>query len=160
MALSKYIARGDEFVVRSPLWWRDLFLGMIFGIALFWLLIDARQWEVFRKHLPLEIVFVSVPFGLALLSPRRLLTLFVGFGLLLFRVVFVFLFSANLWSALVGIIWAVILIFLWRAVNRRYQTLISEIPDGTTALELLLLVLAIGTSIGMLFLLRRVLALS
>jgi hypothetical protein len=38
--------------------------------------------------------------------------------------------------------------------------LIWETPDGTTALELLILVLAIGTSFGMLFLLRRVLGLS
>jgi hypothetical protein len=160
MALPKYISRGDEFVIRSPLWWRDLLLGIIFGIALVWVLIDTNQWEVFKRHLLSEVAFVSVALGLALLSPRRLLTVFIGFGLLLFRFLFIFFFFQNVWSALVGIVWAAVLIVLGRAVGRRYKTLNWEIPDGTTALELLILVLAISAGIGTLFLVRKVLGLS
>jgi hypothetical protein len=97
VSISKYIYRGDEFAIRSPLWWRDLLLSLTFGIALFWLLADMLHWEEFKKHIPSELIFIFVPFGLALLSPRRLLTVFRGFSILLSKFVFlIFLFHEPL----------------------------------------------------------------
>jgi hypothetical protein len=121
VAVSKYIYRGDEFAIRLPLWWRDLLLGLTFGIVLFFFLSDTLHWEVFKKHISSELIFISIPFGLALLSPRRLLTVFLGFSLLLFRFIFLIFLFENLWSALVTVVWAIALIFLGREVNRRYK---------------------------------------
>ena len=92
--------RGNEFALRSPLWWRDLLLGLTFGIALFWFFADVVHWEDFRKHIVSELIFISVPLGLALLSPRRLLTVFLGFCILLFRLVFIIFLFQSFWSAL------------------------------------------------------------
>lgn len=159
MPISKYIYRGDEFAIRSPLWWRDLLLGLTFGIALFWFLADSLHWQEFKSHLASEVIFISVPFGLALLSPRRLLTVFLGFSILLFRFIFLIFLFQSLWSALVTIVWAIALILLGREVNRRYRMLDFEIPDGTTGLEFLILTVTIGGGFGMLSLLRRALGL-
>jgi len=159
VAVSKYIYRGDEFAIRLPLWWRDLLLGLTFGIALFWLLADTLHWEEFKQHIPSELIFIFVPFGLALLSPRRLLTVFLGNSILLFKFVFLIFLFQSLWSALVTIVWAIALILLGREVNRRYKMLEFEILDGTTGLEFLILMVTIGAAFGMLFLLRRVLGL-
>jgi hypothetical protein len=157
--ISKYIYRGDEFAIRSPLWWRDLLLGLTFGIALFFFLSDTLHWEAFKKHIPSELIFICIPFGLALLSPRRLLTVFLGFSILLFRFVFLIFLFQSLWSALVTVVWAIALILLGREANRRYRMLEFEIPDGTTGLEVLILMVTIGAACGMLFLLRRALGL-
>jgi hypothetical protein len=118
VALPKYIYRGDEFAIRSPLWWRDLLLGLVFGIALFWFLADSLHWQEFKRHLASELIFICIPFGLALLSPRRLLTVFLGFSVLLFRFIFLVFLFQSLWSALVTIVWAIALILLGREVNR------------------------------------------
>ena len=144
---------------RSPLWWRDLLLGLTFGIALFWLLADTLHWEEFKQHIPSELIFIFVPFGLALLSPRRLLTVFLGFSILLFKFVFLIFLFQNLRSALLTVAWAIGVILLGREVNRRDRLLGTEIPKGTTGLEFLVLMLAICAAFGMLFLLRRVLGL-
>jgi hypothetical protein len=160
VALSRYIYRGDEFAIRSPLWWRDLLLGLTFGIALFFFLSDALHWETFKKHIFTELIFIGVPLGLAILSPRRLLTVFIGLSLLLFRFIFLIFLFENRWSALVTIVWAIALILLGREVNRRYRMLEVEIPDGTTGLEFLVLMLGVGAAFGMLFLLRRILGLT
>jgi hypothetical protein len=61
--VSKYIYRGDEFKIRSPEWWRNLLLDSVFGIALFWFLADSLHWKEFKRHLPAELIFLSVPFG-------------------------------------------------------------------------------------------------
>ncbi len=160
MAVSKFIYRGDEFAIRSPSWWRDLLLGLTFGIALLFFLSDTLHWEVFEKHIPSELIFIGVPFGLALLSPRRLLTVFLGFSILLFRSIFLIFLFKSLWSAVVTIVWAIALIFLGREVNRRYGMLEIEVPDGTTGLELLVLILGVSAAFGMLFLLRGILGLA
>ena len=79
-------------------------------IALFWLLADMLHWEEFKKHIPSELIFIFVPFGLALLSPRRLLTVFLGFSILLSKFVFLIFLFQSLWSALVTVVWAIALI--------------------------------------------------
>jgi hypothetical protein len=160
VALSKYIYRGDEFTMRSPLWWRDLLLSFPFGIALLFFFSDALRWASFEKHILAEVVFVGVPFGLAALSPRRLLTIFLGLSFVLFRFAFLIFLFENLWLALAIVVWAIALILLGRAVNRRYRTLIVELPSGTTGLEFLILMLGLGLAFGMLMLLRRVLGLA
>ena len=160
MALSRYIYKGDEFTICSPLWWRDLLLGLAFGIALFFFFSDALRWATFEKHVFAEVIFIGVPFGLAMLSPRRLLTVFLGLSLLLFRLAFLIFLFENLWLALAIVVWATALIFLGRAVNRRYRKLVVEIPDGMTGLELLVLMSGLGAAFGMLILLRRILGIT
>jgi hypothetical protein len=65
---------------------------MLFGFAILWAFADATlHWEMFKTHPLGELVSVGILFGLALLSPRKLLTVFLGLCILLFRFVFLIL---------------------------------------------------------------------
>jgi hypothetical protein len=76
---------GDVFQLRSPSFWRDLALGFFWGIPFFWASTDALQWDAFRQHWWRELIFVAMPLAIAMVSPRRLLVLFIGLSLPLFR---------------------------------------------------------------------------
>jgi hypothetical protein len=149
----------DAFVVRSPGWWRDVLLGLFWGIALVWASFDALKWILFKQHLLSEAIFVAVPFLLALLSPRRLITIFVGLCVPLFRLVFVLFLFTNLWSALGVLLWGGLVFLVGSKVNREESRDIA-VPDGFSGLELLLTMTCLGVGIFLLVLLRRVLALN
>ena len=154
----KQVLVGDAFVVRSPAWWRDVMLGLLWGIALVWDSFDALKWILFKQHVASEAIFVAVPFLLALLSPRRLLTIFVGLCLPLFRLVFMLFLFANLWSALGVPLWGGLVFLVGSKVNREESQDIA-VPEGFTGLELLLTMTCLGAEIFLLVLLRRVLGL-
>src|SRR6516165_7856552 len=62
-----------DFSLRSPEWWRHLTLGLLLGGSLIWALSDTTFHS--------ETVCVAIPLALALLSPRRVLTVFWGWSL-------------------------------------------------------------------------------
>src|SRR5215469_18160795 len=136
---------GDAFELRSPTVWRDLCLGMFWGIALVWASFDALQWQVFVRNFPKEVVFVLVPLTIAMVSPRRLAVLLVGMGLPLFRLLFLaFAFQSVRWAIAVAI-WALGLVLVGKAVNENYEGI--SIPDGTTGIELLLSMSALALAV-------------
>src|ERR1700730_126652 len=142
--------RPSEFALRAPDWWRDLTLGMLFGVALLWAFVDATlHWDTFNRHLVGEIVSVSIPLVLALLSPRRLLAVFIGLGVILFRLIFLIFIFHNAWSMLATALWLVLLISLGYTVNRKYEDL--HLPEGFTLVEFLLLAVGIGGGIYLLY---------
>jgi len=144
----------SEFALRAPDWWRDLTVGILFGVALLWAFFDATlQWDTFNRHLVGEVVSVSIPLVLALCSPRRLLAVFIGLSILLFRLIFLIFIFQNAWSLLATATWLALLVSLGYTVNRRYEHL--QLPEGFTALELLLLAVGIGGGIYLLYLLRH-----
>ena len=72
----------NEFSLRSLEWWRDLTLGLLLGGSLIWALSDTTfHWETVKTHAFAEVVCVAIPLALALLSPRRVLTVFWGWSL-------------------------------------------------------------------------------
>jgi hypothetical protein len=153
MFASRRTIGPSEFALRAPDWWRDLALGMFFGVALLWAFFDATlHWETFKTHLVGEIVSVGIPFALALLSPRRLLTVFLGLCIPLFRFVFLIFLFQNLWSLPATVVWLLLLVLLGRTVNRRYEDL--RLPKGFTVVEFLLLAVVLGGGFYLLYLLR------
>ena len=150
----------NEFALREPKWWRDLTLGLLLGASLVWAFADTMQWRSFKSHIAAEIVFVGIPFVLALLSPRRLLVFFLGLSLVLFRCIFLIFLFQNLWSALATIAWLLLLIYLGYVVNRRYESDLTRLPEGFTIMEVLLLAVGVGGGLFLLSLLRRSLGLA
>jgi hypothetical protein len=151
--------RPSEFALRAPHWWRDLTLGMLFGVALLWAFVDATlHWDTFNRHLVGEIVSVIIPLVLALLSPRRLLAVFIGLGIVLFRFIFLIFVFRTVWSMLATALWLALLVSLGYSVNRRYEDL--DLPEGFTVAEFLLLAVGIGGGIQLLYLLRHLLNLN
>jgi len=149
---------GDAFELRAPTFWRDLCLGMFWGIALVWASFDALQWQVFVRNVPKEVAFVAVPLTIAMVSPRRLAVLLVGMGLPLFRLLFLaFAFQSVRWAIAVAI-WALGLVLVGKAVNENYEGV--SIPDGTTGIELLLSMSALALSVFALWEFRRVIGLN
>jgi hypothetical protein len=144
----------SEFALRAPEWWRDLTLGLLFGVALLWAFSDALHWENFRRHLAAEIVCVGIPFALALLSPRRLLALFLGFCIALFRCIFLIFLFHNLWSMLATLAWLLLLAWSGYAASRRYKLGEMRLPEGFTIVEFLLLGVGFGGGVFLLYLLR------
>ena len=106
---------------------------------------DALQWGAFRQHWLKELIFVVIPFGIAMLSPRRLLVLLIGLGLPLFRYAFLVFVFRNTSSALAVVAWAVLLVIVGACVNTTYDDI--PVPEGTTGVELLLLMTAIAMSV-------------
>jgi hypothetical protein len=156
---SKRASGSSEFALRAPEWWRDLTLGSLFGVALVWAFADALHWDSFRGHIAGEIVFVGIPSALASLSPRRILALFIGLSVVLFRCIFLIFLFQNLWSTLATLAWFLLLVLLGRAVNRRYRLSEMRIPEGYTIVEFLLLAIGLGGGLCLLYLLRRLLGL-
>src|ERR1700676_5135757 len=116
--------RPSDFALRAPDWWRDLTLGMLFGVALLWAFFDATlHWDTFNRHLVGEVVSVSIPLALALSSPRRLLAIFTGLCIPLVRFIFLIFIFQNVWSMLATVLWLVLLVSLGYTVNRRYEDL-------------------------------------
>jgi hypothetical protein len=153
-----YPSRLSVFALREPEFWRDLILGLLFGAALVLAFEDSLHWNTFKSHIAGEILFVCIPCALALLSPRKLLTVFLALSLLLFRGIFLLFLFQNLWSALAIVAWILLLIYLFHAVNRRYPEKL-RVPEGFTILELLLTVAGVGGGLFLLYLLRRSLGL-
>ncbi len=149
----------SEFALGAPDWWRDLTLGLLFGVALLWAFFDATlHWDTFKSHLLSEVVSVSIPLVLALLSPRRLLAVFIGLSIILFKLIILIFIFHNVWSLLAAVLWLALLLSLGYTVNRRYEHL--QLPAGFTAVELLLLAVAFGGGIYLLYLLRHFLNLN
>jgi len=136
---------GDAFQLRTPSFWRDLALGFFWGVALFWASLDALHWDSFSQNWWRELLFVAIPLGIAMLSPRRLLVLFAGLCLPLFRFIFLVFMLRSVWSALVVVAWAVLLVSVGILVNAKYDDI--SVPEGTTGLELPLSMTAIATSV-------------
>src|SRR5579871_2469333 len=126
----------DAFELRAPAFWRDVCLGMFWGIALIWASFDALQWQSFVRNVPKEVIFVAAPLAIGMFSPRKLVVLLLGLTLPLFRLMFLaFAFQSVRRGAAVAI-WALGLAPVAREVNERYEYV--AIPDGTTGIELLL----------------------
>jgi len=155
MLESRRASGASEFALRAPDWWRDLILGLLFGIGLLWAFFDALHWDGFRRHLAAEIIFVGISFALALLSPRRLLVVFMGMCVMLFRFVFLIFLFHNDWSMLATVAWLLLLVWLGYAVNRRYRLEEMKLPEGFTVVEFLLLAIGLGGGLSPLYLLRR-----
>jgi len=153
MFASRRTMGPSEFALRAPDWWRDLALGMFFGVALLWAFFDATlHWEAFKTHLIGEIVSVVIPLTLALLSPRRVLTVFLGLCIPLFRFVFLIFLFQSFWSLLVTVAWLLLLVLLGSMVNRHYEYL--RLPEGFTVIEFLLVAVVLGGGCYLLYLLR------
>jgi hypothetical protein len=136
---------GDAFQLRSPSFWRDLALGLFWGIALFWSSMDALRWGTFRQNWWRELIFVAIPLLVAMLSPRRLVVLFVGLCLPLFRFAFLVFVFRSVFSALVVIAWAVLLVVVGALVKTNYEDI--SVPEGTTGLELLVSISALAIAV-------------
>jgi hypothetical protein len=158
MSRLRKIIVGDALELRAPAHWRDLCLGILWGIALLWASLDALHWQSFVHNIPMEVAFVLVPLAIAMSSPRRLVVLSVGLTLPLFRLLFlVFAFQSVRW-AIATVIWASALVFVGKAVNETSERI--SIPDGTTGVELLLSISAIAVEVFALWEFRRVLGLN
>jgi hypothetical protein len=158
MSMLRKLIVGDAFELRAPTFWRDLCLGMFWGIALVWASFDALQWRAFIHNVPKEVAFVAIPLAIAMVSPRRLAVLLVGMGLPLFRLLFLaFAFQSVKWAIAVAI-WALGLVLVAKAVNENYDDI--SVPDGTTGIELLLSMSALAMSIFALWEFRRVIGLN
>jgi hypothetical protein len=148
------------FALRAPEFWRDLILGMTWGIALVWASLDALDWNTFTSHLGVEIVSVGIPLLFALFSPRRFLTVFIGLCLFLFRdIFFIFLFRSA-WSALATLVWLLFLIAMGVLVNRHDKFEEIRVPGGFRIVEYLLLAGGLGGGVVVLYLLRQSMGLS
>jgi hypothetical protein len=158
MSMLRKLIVGDAFEMRAPAFWRDLCLGMFWGIALVWASFDALQWQAFVRNVPKEVTFVAGPLAIAMVSPRRLVVLLVGMGLPLFRLLFlVFAFQSMKWVLAVAI-WALGLVLVAKAVNENYEDI--SVPDGTTGIELLLSMSALAVSVFALWEFRRMIGLN
>jgi hypothetical protein len=149
---------GDALELRAPACWRDLCLGIMWGIALVWASLAALQWQSFVHNIPREGAFVLVPLAIAMSSPRRLVVLFVGLTLPLFRLFFLMFALQSFGWTIATLIWASGLVFVGKAVNENCERIST--PDGTTGLELLLSISAIAFEVFALWEFRRVLGLS
>jgi hypothetical protein len=150
--------RPNEFSVRSPDWWRDLSLGMLLGASLIWALSDATFHRgLFKIHVLAEVLCVAIPLALALLSPRRILAVFLGMSVAFFRGVFLLFLFHDIQSALATLVWLVVVIYLGYEVNRLYPPWEMKLPEGFTVLEFLLTGLVVGGGFYLLVLLRRLL---
>ncbi len=147
--------RPSEFVLRAPDWWRDVVLGVLFGGALIWAFADAIHWKTFKHHLVGELVWVGIPCCLALLSPRRLLTLSLALSLILFRCIFFIFLIQNIWGALGTVVWLLIWVWLAIRVNRKYGNELARAPNDTTILEFIILIISLGGGFYVLYLLRH-----
>jgi hypothetical protein len=149
---------GDALELRAPAFWRDLCLGMLWGIAVVWASFDALQWQSFVRNVPKEVIFVAAPLAIAMFSPRKLAVLLLGLTLPLFRLLFlVFAFQSLRWAVAVAI-WALGLVLVAKAVNNKYEDI--SIPDGTTGIELLLSMSALAMSVFALWEFRRLIGLN
>jgi len=148
--------RPNGFSLRSPEWWRDLALGLLLGGSLIWALSDTSfHWETFKTHTFAEVVCVAIPLALALLSPRRILTVFLGLSVVSFRGVFLLFLFHDIRSTLATLVWLLLLICLGYAANRRYELEQMKLPEGFTVVEFLLTGLVVGGGFYLLHLLRR-----
>lgn len=134
-------------------------MGTLFGGTLIWSFSDALHWVNFKKHVLTELIFVGIPFLLALLSPRKQLALFIGFSLILFRCIFLIFLFQNIWTATATVLWLVLLVWLGAFINRRYAPELARLPDDITVVEFLLVGTFLGVAFYALYLLRRTLGL-
>src|SRR5262249_37514626 len=137
-------------------WWRDIVLGILLGAALLLAFKDATfHWEVFKILAFGELVCLSIPLALALLSPRRLATVFVALSILLFRFIFLaFVFHA-IRSMFLSLGWLGLWALAGYGVNRCYAGEEIRIPEGLTFFELLFVPIGIGGGFYLLYLLRH-----
>jgi len=155
--LQRFIV-GDAFEFRAPFYWRDLLLGMFWGIAFVWATIDALNWQSFARNLPKELIFVAAPLAIAMLSPRRLLVIFIGLATPLFRLLFLmFTFQSIRW-ALAVVVWALALVLIGKTINENYEP--TSIPDGTTGVELVISICALAVAVYSLWEFRQLLGLN
>jgi hypothetical protein len=134
----------------------DLTLGLLLGGSLIWALSDTTfRWETFKTHAFAEVVCVAVPLALALLSPRRILMVFLGLCIVLFRFMFLIFLFHDIRSTLATLVWLVLLICLGYAANRRYKLKQMKLPEGFTVVEFLLTGLVVGGGFYLLYLLRQ-----
>lgn len=145
MARLRELIVGDAFQLRAPAFWRDLCLGMFWGIALIWASFDALQWQSFVRNVPKEVIFVAAPLAIGMFSPRKLVVLLFGLALPLFRLLFLaFALQSMRWAVAVAL-WALVLVLVGKAANQAYEHVSS--PDGTTGIELLLSMSALAISV-------------
>jgi hypothetical protein len=148
--------RPNELSFRSPDWSRDLALGLLLGGSLIWALSDTTfHWETFKTHAFAELVCVATPLGLALLSPRRILAVFLGLSIVSFRLMFLIFLFHDIKSTLATLTLLVLLIFLGHAANRRYKLEQMQLPEGFTVVEFFLTGLVVSGGFYLLYLLRR-----
>jgi len=145
MARCDQIIARSEYQFRSPDFWRDLALGFFWGVPLVWASFDALHWATFPHNWWKELLFVALPLGLAMLSPRKLLVLCVGLSLPLFRFIFLIFVFHSILSALVVVAWVALLVLVFVRANAKYDSI--AVPRGWTAVEFLFVMSALSISI-------------
>jgi hypothetical protein len=145
----------SKFVVRPSWWWLGVALGVLFGRSLMWFLSVARDWAHFKSYLVAEIVCVAIPFFLALLSPHRVIAVFIGLCMVPIDFMMLIFIFRNFWTLIAALMWILLLARLGGAVGRRYKFEdLTRLVTGATAVGFLLFVAVVGGGFYLLHLLR------